>query len=145
MPESEKAGLPHDITWLFSIRRNIGIWKLLFQDKNWIADDGTRGTYLVEALGHCAECHTPRNALGALDRTRWMQGATNPSGNGRIPAISPDRLDWFVEDIAEYLSSGFAPDFDVAGGHMAAVIENTSQLSQKDRRLIAQYRVNLRN
>jgi len=81
---------------------------------------------LVEALGHCAECPTPLNALGALDKTRWMQGAANPSSNGLIPAISPDRLDSAVEDLAEYLSSSFTLGFDVAGSHMAAVVENTS-------------------
>jgi hypothetical protein len=54
-------------------------------------------------------------------------------------------LDSAVEDIAEYLSSSFTPGFDVAGSHMAAVVENTSQLSQKDRMLIAQYLVNLKN
>ena len=145
LPEAENGSTPHEIMWPLSIRRNVGIWKALFQDQNWVADDGTRGTYLVEALGHCAECHTPRNSLGALDTTRWMQGGKNPSGRGRIPAISSDRLQWSLEDITEYLTSGFTPDFDVAGGHMADVVENTSQLSQKDRVLIAQYLVNLKN
>ena len=145
LPEAEKDSITHEITWPLSIRRNVGIWKALFQDQNWVADDGSRGTYLVEALGHCAECHTPRNYLGALDTTKWMQGGKNPSGRGRIPGISPGQLDWSLEEITEYLSSGFTPDFDVAGGHMAIVVENTSQLNQKDRILIAQYLINLKD
>ncbi len=145
LPESEKDNIQHEIMWPISIRRNVGIWKLLFQNQNWISDNGTRGTYLVEALGHCAECHTPRNSLGALDTKKWMQGAENPSGRGRIPSILPDDLDWSLEDIIEYLSSGFTPDFDVAGGSMAAVVENTSKLSPKDIEMIAQYLIDLKN
>ena len=145
LPESENESLTHKIMWPFSIRRNIGIWKVLFQDQNWVADDGTRGTYLVEALGHCAECHTPRNSLGAMYTTKWMQGGKNPNGKGRIPAITPNQLNWSSEEITEYLSSGFTPSFDVAGGHMAAVVENTSKLTQEDRILIANYLINLNN
>ena len=67
LPESEKDNIQHEIMWPLSVRRNVGICKALFQNQNWISDNGTKGTYLVEALGHCAECHTPRNILGALD------------------------------------------------------------------------------
>ena len=131
--------------WPLSVRRNVGICKALFQNQNWISDNGTRGSYLVEALGHCAECHTPRNILGALDTKKWMKGAENPSGRGRIPSLSPDDLDWSLEDIIEYLSSGFTPDFDVSAGSMAAVVENTSQPNSKDIEMIAHYLIDLKN
>lgn len=98
-----------------------------------------RGRYLVEALGHCAECHTPRNAFGGLDKANWMGGAPNPSGEGRIPNITPAALRWNAAEIAEYLKSGFTPEFDSAGGSMAAVIRNTSQLTDSDRAAIAAY------
>ena len=88
-------------------QRNVGIWKVLFQNQNWISDNGTRATYLVEALGHCAECQTPRNILGALDTKKWMKGAENPSGRGRIPSLSPDDLDWSLEDIIEWFHTRF--------------------------------------
>ena len=73
-----------------------------------------------------------------------MQGAKNPSSRGRIPNISPEDLDWYLQDIIEYLSSGFTPDFDVAGGSMAAVVENTSQLSPKDIKMLARYLIDLK-
>ena len=142
LPESEKDN-QHEIMWPLSIRRNFGIWKALFQNQNWISDNGTRGTYLVEALDHCAECHMPRNILGALDTKKWMKGAENPSGRGRIPSLSPDDLDWSLKDIIGYLSSGFTPDFDVAGGSIVAVVENTSQLNSKDIEVIAHYLIDL--
>ena len=98
-----------------------------------------RGRYLVEALGHCGECHTPRGILGQLDKSRWLQGAPNPSGAGQIPGIDPGQLDWIEDDIAYYLETGFTPDFDSAGGKMAEVIENTAKLSAEDRSAIAAY------
>jgi hypothetical protein len=52
-----------------------------------------------------------------------MRSGPNPSGKGTIPDITNSTKSWLKEDIAEYLSSGFTPDFDVAGGHMAEVIE----------------------
>ena len=69
----------------------------------------------------------------------WLQGAADPSGKGRIPGISPDKFLWSEPEIAEYLKSGFTPDFDSAGGHMVDVIENTSKLSDSDRGAIAAY------
>ena len=98
-----------------------------------------RGRYLVEALGHCGECHTPRNLLGGSQLGRWLSGAPNPTGKGNIPNITPGKLDWSEVDIAEYLSSGITPEFDTAGGHMVAVIENTSKLPASDRGAIAAY------
>jgi mono/diheme cytochrome c family protein len=98
-----------------------------------------RGRYLVEALGHCTECHTPRNMLGGLQIARWMGGAPNPSGEGRVPNITTAVLRWSEGEIAEYLKSGFTPDFDSVGGSMAAVVRNTSKLSDTDRAAIAAY------
>jgi mono/diheme cytochrome c family protein len=143
LPPSDTASAPHELSFPFSIRRSVGGWKLLFADDDWVMPAGTaqleRGRYLVEALGHCAECHTPRNALGGLDTSRWMQGAPNPSGQGRILAINSTNLSWSAGDIAYYLESGFTPDFDSAGGNMTDVIANMSKLSAEDREAIAAY------
>ena len=97
----------------------------------------------MQAWGHCAECHTPRNILGGLKTNDWMAGAPSPDGKGRIPAITPSALGWSASDIAAYLKSGFTPDYDVAGGLMAEVIENTSNLSDADLLAIGDYLVNL--
>ncbi|MDA7426975.1 cytochrome c [Primorskyibacter aestuariivivens] len=145
LPASDTPSQPHELGFPFNIRRSLGGWKTLFLKPDWVmkgddlGPDLTRGRYLVEALGHCAECHTPRNALGGLDRTRWMAGAPDPSGKGTIPALTPDKLTWSATDIAYYLETGFTPEFDSAGGHMAHVVSNTAKLSTDDRAAIAAY------
>lgn len=143
LPAEERTNEPHDIAFPFNIRLSVGGWKMLFFSDDWIAKADApeleRGRYLVEALGHCAECHTPRNVLGGLNTDEWMQGAPNPSGKGRIPGIAPNVLDWSAGDIAYYLETGFTPDFDSAGGEMTEVIRNTSRLTPEDRNAIAAY------
>jgi mono/diheme cytochrome c family protein len=98
-----------------------------------------RGRYLVEALGHCGECHTPRNAFGGLIKSRWLAGAPNPSGRGTIPNITPAKLDWSDGDLKTYFTSGFKPDFDTVGGHMADVIENLKLMPETDLQAIIAY------
>lgn len=144
LPPQERANEPHELTFPYNIRMTLGVWKLLFLKDDWHLTQADtpeleRGRYLVEALGHCAECHTPRNALGGLDESRWMAGAPNPSGKGNIPGIAPNKLDWAAEDIAYYLETGFTPDFDSAGGEMTEVIANMARLSADDRKAIAAY------
>ena len=144
LPASDRASEPHELAFPFNQRITLGGWKALFVSTDWVLTDTPtpqleRGRYLVEALGHCTECHTPRNALGGLQKDRWMAGAPNPSGDGRIPNITDGVLTWSEGDIAEYLKSGFTPDFDTAGGSMAVVVRNTSLLSDEDRAAIAAY------
>ncbi|WP_138464936.1 cytochrome c [Poseidonocella sp. HB161398] len=140
LPASEIPSQPHEVGFPFNIRRSLGIWKRMFLRDGWVvADAPAEGRYLVEALGHCGECHTPRNALGATDRSRWLAGAPNPGGEGRIPGITPAQLDWSEDDIAYYLESGFTPDFDSVGGHMAFIVENYGQLPAEDRAAVAAY------
>ena len=143
LPADDAPSAPHHLGFPFNQRIALGPWKALNADDAWVLETSDpqleRGRYLVEALGHCAECHSPRDALGGLQRENWMAGAPNPSGEGRIPNITPAELLWSEDDIIAYLQSGFTPAFDVAGGSMAAVIRNTSQLTDDDRAAIAAY------
>ena len=144
LPAADTPSQPHDLGFPFSIRRAVGVWNILnLQDDFTITGDLTetqaRGRYLAAALAHCAECHTPRDALGGLDRTRWMAGAPNPSGSGTIPALTPDKLTWSEAEIAAYLNDGFTPDFDSAGGSMVSVIANLAMLPEADRLALAAY------
>ncbi|MDB4053843.1 cytochrome c [Octadecabacter sp.] len=148
LPADATPSRDYDVGFPFNIRRLLGGWKVLFASDDWVvADVATpeleRGRYMVEALGHCTECHTPRNVLGGLETDNWMRGAANPSGDGRIPSIHPDDLGWSAQDIAIYLDSGFTPDFDTVGGEMVDVVDNTSQLTDDDRAAIAAYLVTL--
>jgi len=144
LPPVATPSKPHDVGFPFNIRRSVGGWKLLFANDDWIVagdltESEARGRYLAEALGHCGECHTPRNPLGALDYGRWLAGAPNPTGRGTIPNITPARLDWSDLDLTSYFETGFTPEFDTAGGHMANVIENLSKLPQSDREALTAY------
>lgn len=144
LPPSDTDSAPHEIAFPFTVTRGIGLWKMLNLSPDWVLEDANtpeleRGRYLVEALGHCAECHTPRNITGGLDRSRWMAGAPNPSGKGNIPSIAPGDLDWSETDIAYYLETGLTPDYDSAGGQMASVIANLGHLAPDDRAAIAAY------
>ena len=144
IPESSKPSIDHDLPMYVSWRRPIAFWKLLNTREpitELVSSDAKvqRGAYLVETLGHCGECHTSRNFIGGLQYEYWLGGAKNPAGRGMIPNITPTKLTWDTEEIVEYLASGFTPDFDVAGGHMADVVENTSKLTEEDRLAIAEY------
>ena len=136
----------HAVPFPFNIRRNLGIWKLLFLDgQPFIADASksapwNRGAYLVNALGHCAECHSPRNALGGIVEKQRFAGGPNPEGEGWVPNITQKGLaEWSEKDIAYLLETGQTPDGDTVGGSMARVIRNTSQLSADDRAAMATY------
>src|SRR5690606_23752943 len=99
--------------------------------------------YLLQGPGHCSECHTPRDALGGLDQSRFLAGASNPEGGeGTVPNITPDPSgigSWSASDIAYFLETGFTPDYDSVGGSMAAVQENWARLPAEDREAIAAY------
>ena len=136
----------HDVPFPFNIRRTLGGWKFLFLDGKPFVPDASRsaqwnrGVYLVNGLGHCAECHSPRNLLGGIVEAQRFAGCPNPDGEGFVPNITQKRMsEWSAKDFAYFLESGMTPDGDTAGGAMARVIRNTSQLSPEDRAAMAEY------
>ena len=136
----------HDLPFPFNIRRNVGVWKFLFMDgKPFVADASRsahwyRGAYLVNSFGHCAECHSPRNFLGGIVEAQRFAGGPNPDGEGFVPNITQKGIgEWSAKDISYFLGTGELPDGDTAGGSMARVIKNTSQLPEQDRAAIAEY------
>ncbi len=148
LPPVEGVIGPHELAFPWSVRRGIGLWKRRYLDATPViaadADDPAvlRGRALVEGAGHCGECHTPRDRFGGPDASRWLAGAPNPDGKGRIPNITPGGKalsSWSAADIAYYLETGFTPDFDTVGGSMVAVQENLSRLGPEDRAAIAAY------
>lgn len=144
LPASSTPNKAHEVAFPFQFRVALGGWKLLFFNTDFVINgdltpEQQRGRVLVEALAHCGECHTPRNALGGPDLSQWLAGGPAQTGPGKIPDIRPQTLQWSQRDIVEYLTSGFTPDYDSAGGEMADVIENTSKLPESDRQAIAAY------
>jgi mono/diheme cytochrome c family protein len=138
----------HALPFPFNLRRGLGLWKLAVLDGKIFEPDPTkpeslnRGAYLVEGAAHCAECHSPRNALGMIADERRYAGGPNPEGKGWVPNITPDKTglaDWSKGDISEVLSSGLTPEGDSVGSNMTEVVRNTSQLTEADRNAIAEY------
>ena len=136
----------HALPFPFNIRRTLGLWKLLFLDGRPFAPGPSqtaqwnRGAYLINAPGHCAECHSPRNMLGAIKRNQRFTGGPSPDGQGGVPNITQQKLkNWTVKDIADTLTTGMTPDADFVGGSMAEVARNTAQLSEADREAMATY------
>ena len=135
----------HELAFPFDVRRLIGGWKLLFLDGLPFQpdpekpDDWNRGAYLVNGPGHCAECHSPRNFLGAVIGKLRFTGGPTPDGKDWVPNITQFKLaKWSESDIADLLETGMTPDDRVAGA-MVDVVRNTAQLTPDDRAAIAVY------
>ena len=138
----------HDLKFPFTMRRGVGLWRLVFLDGNSLPPDPrqsgawNRGAYLVEGPAHCAECHSPRNFTGSIVSGKRFAGGLDPEGKSYIPNITPDETGigyWSENEIASYLKGGVSPINIKAGGDMAAVIANTARLSDDDRHAIARY------
>jgi len=157
LPAVAGRARPHDLSFPFNIRRLVGLWKLLFLHGRPFAPDASqsaeinRGAYLVNGPGHCAECHSPRNFLGAIIESERFAGGPAADGKGWVPNITPAGLQhpseddraWSQKDIASYLSDGMDPTGDYAGGAMAEVIRNTSLISPVARAALAAYLASL--
>ncbi len=153
LPTVSGRARPHDLSFPFNIRRLVGLWKFLFLRGGPFVPDVSqsaeinRGAYRMNGPGHCAECHSPRNFLGAIIESERFAGGPAADGKGWVPNITPaglqhpsgDDTAWSQKDVASYLSDGMEPTGDYAGGAMAEVIRNTSLLSPADRAAIAAY------
>lgn len=145
LPANATPSLPHEVSFPFDQRFVLGGWKFLFLNDDWavntpLSPEAEKGRYIAEGLAHCAECHTPRNALGGLEVSKWMQGVP---GRGGAPNITPAGLGWSKGEIVEYLTTGFTPDYDSAGGHMAHVVENFAKLPPEYAEAVAAYLLEL--
>ena len=148
LPAVEGEAAAHELGFPYSFRRGLGLWKLLYLDDGPAvalespSEQVALGQYLVEGAGHCGECHTPRNLVGASDTGQWLAGAEAAEGDGNVPNITPgeDGIGgWSEADIVTMLETGFTPEFDSVGGDMAAVQRHMAQLPASDREAIAAY------
>lgn len=149
VPAASRPSRAHEVSFPFSVRMALGPWKWLYftagayrpeagKDAAW-----NRGAYIVEALTHCGECHTPRNAFGALQRAHWMSGARMPVGDLVASNLTPDKsglAGWSKADIVDALEIGTLPQGGTVGGEMGEVVRNsTGKLRPEDRAAIAAY------
>ena len=146
-PAAKQSNRAHDVAFPFSWRFLQNGWKLLFFSPGPFrpaperGEAYNRGAYLVTALAHCSECHTPRNWFGATQPSRFLAGTAHGPDGKAVPNITPDSETgigkWSDGDIVTLLKDGQTPDFDFVGGAMAEVVKNTAQLTNADRHAIA--------
>lgn len=141
---------PNELMFPFNIRTGLAAWNTVAFDEGTFVPDPTqspevnRGAYLVEGLGHCGACHTPRNLTMASDASEAYAGAAIPGQDWYAPNISSNVREgigaWTDEQIIAYLRTGVALGKGVAVGPMAETVhESLSHLTDYDARAIAAY------
>lgn len=150
IPPSPRANTPHAIKPLY--RGDLGLWRsLVFREGPLnlpvdTAADVALGAVLVEGLGHCAGCHTPRNGLGAPRKRQAFAGTHRPPEPA--PNLTPHEeglADWSASDLRDFLETAMTDEGDVVGGHMGHIVhEGTALLSQDERDAIVAYLMSLR-
>jgi len=143
LPPIAHANRPHDVAQLFGWRILLAPWKLIYFTSYPFAEEPSksaawnRGAYIVEALAHCGECHTPRDNLGGAIDDMHMAGTSNGPDGGSVPNITDHKITgigrWTDNDLKALFSLGILPDGDFVGSGMADVVDNISKLSNDDR------------
>jgi mono/diheme cytochrome c family protein len=139
LPPSNHANQAHGLDFPYRFRFLVRFWNWLyfkpgpFRENPSASKAINRGAYLVQALGHCGECHTPRNFLGAPVSNRHLAGGKGPDGR-RVPNLTPMRLKQLGDaELKELLLTGNTPDDDTVSKSMLEVVRNsTSRLTPDD-------------
>lgn len=150
VPAAATPNKAHDVGFPFGLRPGLTVWKWInftpgaFSAEPARSAEVNRGAYLVQALAHCSECHTPRNLMGGLDAARAFAGTPDGPEGERVPNITPHPETgtgkWSPGDLTDLLKQGMTPDGDFVGGSMAEVVRNsTGKLSDTDVKAIVAY------
>jgi mono/diheme cytochrome c family protein len=135
LPTVHAPDTPNQLPFPFNQRSSLTLWKWMFLDEHRFRPDPTRselqnrGTYLSTALGHCGECHTPRNILMAMSTRKTLAGAEMSGWHAYN--LTSDRAsglgEWTDAQLQQFLSTGHAEDHGPAAGPMAEVVENSTR------------------
>ena len=153
LPAAPDANRPHALRFPYSTQAAIAVWRALFfaPGAAGTAAGATstrtaeydRGAYLVNGLGHCTACHTPRNALGATTDAKAFTGGLIPVQNWYAPALNAAAeagvREWATDDVVALLRTGIAPHGSVLGPMAEVVFRSTQYLSDADARAMAVY------
>jgi mono/diheme cytochrome c family protein len=149
LPGSEQANRAHELAWFLQWRFAARVWKWLFFDSGDFqprtdqSEQWNRGAYIAEAMGHCGECHTPRNPFGALRPDMAYAGNAQGPEDELVPNITPHATtgigDWSRDDLLEFLKFGERPDGEYTAGSMDSVIEGLRHLTAEDRDALTDY------
>ncbi len=148
-PVSDRPNQDHDLAWFLRWRIAARAWKWLFftatdfQQQAGHSDQWNRGAYIAEAMGHCQECHSPRNLFGALDSAMAYAGTPDGPDDELVPNITPHKTtgigDWSRGELNEFLKFGELPNGEYAVGSMEPVLEGTNYLTDQDRDALTEY------
>ena len=147
LPPVRQENRKPDLPWPLSVRQGMAVWNALyFREGTYRSDPNksaawNRGAYLVEGLGHCGACHTPKNVLGAPKKSEHLAGGYGE--HWYAMSLTGDVRDglgaWSPQEIVEYLKTGSTAKA-AAAGPMAEVVQNSTQhLSDADLQAIATY------
>ena len=150
LPPVRQSNRPHEVPFPFSLRWLQSGWKFLyfahgpFQPLPGLNAEQNRGAYLVTARSHCGECHTPRNAFGAVRPDMALAGTRDGPDGELVPNITPDKQtgigQWDKSDLADLLQTGQTPEqSNVKGAMKEAVQDGLKYLTDADRKAIAEY------
>ena len=158
LPPVAQANKAHALRFPYSTQAALGVWRALFFTPADVAQpaasapqalataqvpDYQRGAYLVNGLGHCAACHTPRNSLGAEQQGQALAGGLIPVQNWLAPALTDAGQAgvqrWPQADVVALLKTGVAPQASVIGPMAEVVFRSTQYLSDADARAMAVY------
>ncbi|NPV23487.1 molybdopterin cofactor-binding domain-containing protein [Bradyrhizobium aeschynomenes] len=130
----------------FNFRPLVAGWNALFHSTQPFRPDPikseqwNRGFYLVESLGHCSACHSPRNALGAEQRNAYLAGGFADGWEApALTSLSTAPIPWTEDELYTYLRSGQSRFHGVAAGPMAPIVKDLATLPDADVRAMATY------
>jgi nicotinate dehydrogenase subunit B len=137
---------PNALAFPFNLRPLMAGWNALFHKASTFQADPTksetwnRGAYLVEGLGHCSACHSPRNALGAEKTSAYLAGGFAEGWEApALTSLSQAPIPWSEDELYAYLRTGESRLHGVAAGPMAPVVKELAALPDSDIRAMAVY------
>ncbi|WP_440533144.1 molybdopterin cofactor-binding domain-containing protein [Variovorax sp. YR566] len=147
MPAVRAETPKSELKFPFSMRPLMAGWNALFHDPTPMQPVATqsaewnRGAYLVNGLGHCGACHTPRNALGAEQGgSAFLSGAMIDGWEApALTHLSKSVVPWDADELYRYLRHGHTQRHGIAGGPMAEVVRELAQVPDEDVRAMATY------
>lgn len=152
-PPVRQANRPHELRWPLGTQLALRAWRTLyFKPKAYEVDtqrsaEWNRGAYLVQGLGHCAACHSPRNALGGLASTGSLSGGDMPGGEWYAPSLLPTEpggaSPQSQANLIALLQTGISPGRVINGPMAEVVMSSTQHLSNTDLKAIASYLTSL--
>ncbi|NLS03420.1 c-type cytochrome [Rhizobium sp. P32RR-XVIII] len=149
-PPVKQTPPANELPFPLNVRLVLAGWKTLFFNEGAYQDvasesaEWNRGAYLVNGLGHCGACHTPRNALGAEKAGAHLAGGQAEGWTAfALDASSPAPVAWTQDSLYAYLRQGWHPDHGVTNGPMGEVTGNLGLLPDSDVHAIATYLASL--